>query len=181
MKEIVFVTGNPGKVQEVERFLGLPLKHVAVELEELQSIDPESIVRRKAEAAFGKLGVPLLVEDTSVVFTALNRLPGPFIKYFEEELGQEGLCRLLDGKDRSCVATARFAFHDGAQVHVFEGSMPGSVADTPRGTRSFGWASIVVPEGKEKTYAEMSDEEQAEVAMRKKALLRLREALASLY
>ena len=51
--------------------------------------------------------------------------------------------------------------------------MPGTVAEMPRGTRSFGWASIVIPEGKGKTYAEMSDEEQAEVAMRRKALRKL--------
>lgn len=178
MNEIVFVTGNPGKVEEVRRFLGIPVRHEPLELEELQTVDPDAIVRRKASLAHAALGMPVLVEDTSVVFPALGRLPGPFIKYFEEELGQEGLCRLLDGKDRACVATARFGFHDGNEVHVFEGSMSGSVAQAPRGTRSFGWASIVIPEGKEKTYAQMSDEEQEEVAMRKKALAKLAEFLA---
>lgn len=173
MNEITFVTGNKGKVDEVSRFLNIPVVHESVELDEIQSIDPEVVVRKKAETAYALLQKPLLVEDTTVVCTSLGRLPGPFIKYFEEELGQEGICRLLDGKDRSCVATARFALHDGTKVHLFEGSMPGTVADMPRGTRSFGWASIVVPEGKDKTYAEMSDEEQAEVAMRKKALLKL--------
>jgi len=62
-------------------------------------------------------------------------------------------------------------------IEVFEGSMPGTVVETPRGTRSFGWASIIVPDGKTKTYAEMSDDEQAEVAMRKKALKKLRDAI----
>lgn len=174
MSELIFVTGNKGKLEEVQRFLGIPVRHEPLELEELQAIDPEAIVRRKAEAAYAVLKKPLLVEDTSVVFPALGRLPGPFIKFFEEELGQEGICRILDGKDRACIATARFALHDGREVHLFEGSMPGTVADAPRGTRSFGWASIVIPEGKEKTYAEMSDDEQAEVAMRKKALAKLK-------
>lgn len=177
MQEIVFVTGNIGKVREVERFLGMSLRHEALELEEIQSIDPEAIVTRKAQLAFEKLKAPVLVEDTSVTFAALNRLPGPFIKYFEEELGQEGICRLLDGKDRSCIATSRFAYHDGTSVKIFEGSMAGTVADMPRGTRSFGWASIVVPAGKQKTYAEMSDDEQEEVAMRRIALAKLRAAL----
>lgn len=177
MKEIVFVTGNPGKVEEVKRFLSIPIRHEALDLEELQSIDPDAVVRAKAESAFSILNTPVLVEDVSVTFTALGRLPGTFIKYFEQELGQEGLCRLLDGKDRGCVATARYAFHDGENVTVFEGSMPGTVAESPRGTRSFGWASIIIPEGKEKTYAEMTDEEQGEVAMRKKALKKLAEAL----
>lgn len=177
MNEIVFVTGNLGKLEEVKRFLTIPVRHVALDLEELQSIDPDAVVRAKAEAAFSILKSPVLVEDVSVTFTALGRLPGTFIKYFEEELGQEGMCRLLDGKQRGCVATVRYGFHDGDAVTVFEGAMPGTVADTPRGTRSFGWASIIIPEGKEKTYAEMTDEEQAEVAMRKKALTNLAEAL----
>ncbi len=178
MEEIVFVTGNPGKVEEVRRFLSIPVRHEALDLDELQSIDPEEVVRAKAAAAFSTLKVPVLVEDVSVIFTALGRLPGTFIKYFEQELGQEGMCRLLDGKDRSCIATARYGFHNGESIEVFEGSMPGTVADTPRGTRSFGWASIIIPEGKTKTYAEMSDEEQAEVAMRKKALEKLQRAIS---
>lgn len=177
MREIIFVTGNSGKVAEVERFLGMPMQHRALELEEVQSLDTEAVVRAKAESAYAILKAPCLVEDTSVTFAALNRLPGPFIKFFEEELGQEGLCRLLDGKDRKCTATARFAFHDGERIEIFEGSMHGTVADSPRGTRSFGWASIVIPDGKDKTYAEMSDEEQEEVSMRKKALASFRESL----
>jgi len=179
MEEIIFVTGNPGKVEEVRRFLSIPIRHKALDLEEIQSIDPEEVVRAKAAAAFSILKVPVLVEDVSVTFAALGRLPGTFIKYFEQELGQEGLCRLLDGKDRSCVATARYGLHNGEKIEIFEGSMPGVVAESPRGTRSFGWASIIVPEGKTKTYAEMSDEEQAEVAMRKKALAKLQDSLSS--
>jgi non-canonical purine NTP pyrophosphatase (RdgB/HAM1 family) len=153
------------------------IRHEALDLEELQSIDPDVVIRRKAEAAYGILGTPILVEDVSVTFDALGRLPGTFIKYFEGELGQEGLCRLLDGKDRACVATVRYGYHDGKTVEVFEGEMRGVVAENPRGTRSFGWASIIIPEGKDKTYAEMSDEEQGEVAMRKKALAKLRSVL----
>ena len=179
MNEIIFVTGNPGKVEEVRRFLSIPIRHEALDLEELQSIDPEAVVRTKAESAFRILKAPVLVEDVSVTFTALGRLPGTFIKYFEQELGQEGLCRLLDGKERGCVATVRYGFHDGEKVTIFEGSMPGTVAETPRGTRSFGWASIIIPEGKEKTYAEMSDDEQGAVAMRKKALTKLHAALSA--
>ncbi len=68
--------------------------------------------------------------------------------------------------------------HDGENVHIFEGAMSGTVAEMPRGTRSFGWASIVIPEGKSKTYAEMDDAEQEEVAMRKKALSKLKKFLS---
>lgn len=174
MEELVFVTGNIGKLEEVRRFLSVPVRHQPLDIDEVQSIDSDLVVTKKAEAAYAQLGVPLMVEDVAVVFPALGRLPGPFIKYFEEELGQEGICRLLDGKDRACVTQVRYGYHDGTCIHIFKGEMPGTVAENPRGTRSWGWASIVVPVGKDKTYAEMTNEEQAEVAMRKPALEKLR-------
>ena len=48
------------------------------------------------------------------------------------------------------------------------------------GDNSFGWSPIFIPEGYEKTYAELSTEEQAPVAMRNKALSKLRDFLSSL-
>jgi non-canonical purine NTP pyrophosphatase (RdgB/HAM1 family) len=173
MDNITFITGNLGKVEEVSHYLQTPLKHLALDLAEIQSLDSEEVVRDKAMRAYEKLHNPVLVEDVSFVFKALGRLPGPLIKWFEKELGNEGLCRLLDGKDRSCVASVLYGLYDGDQLSFFEGSMAGTVADEPRGDNSFGWASIFVPEGMQKSYAELSKDEQASVAMRKKALQEL--------
>jgi non-canonical purine NTP pyrophosphatase (RdgB/HAM1 family) len=179
MQEVTFITGNLGKVEEAERFLGMPIAHTKLDLIEIQSIDPQEIVKDKAQRAYMLLEKPVLVEDVSLVFSALGRLPGPFIKYFEQELGNERLCRLVDGMDRSCEASVLYGYHDGTSVHFFSGSMKGTIADAPRGERSFGWASIVIPDGSDKTYAEMSDEEQANVAMRKPALTALAAQLAT--
>lgn len=175
---ITLITGNLGKVEEAKRFLGLPVEHVALDIEEIQSLDPELVAGNKALQAFTLLNRPVLVEDVSFVIGALGNLPGPLIKWFEQELGHEGICRLIDGKDRSCTASVTYAFHDGMDIHFFRGDMRGRVAEHPTGERSFGWASIFVPEGMEKTYAELSDEEQEPLAMRKKALAALREYLA---
>ena len=38
---------------------------------------------------------PVIVEDTSLCFNALNGLPGPYIKWFLEKLGSDGLHKLL--------------------------------------------------------------------------------------
>lgn len=174
---ITLITGNLGKVAEATRFLGLPIEHVALDIEEIQSLDPKHVAGNKAAQAFALLNRPVLVEDVSFVIHALGTLPGPFIKWFEQELGHEGICRLADGTDRACTASVTYAFHDGTDIHFFEGDMRGRVADHPTGERSFGWASIFVPEGMEKTYAELSDEEQEPLAMRKKALKNLHEHL----
>lgn len=177
MEPITLITGNLGKVEEAERYLGLPLTHIALDIEEIQSLDSEVIVRDKAERAYKAVGKPVLVEDVSFVMHALGGLPGPLIKWFEKELGNEGICRLVDGKDRSVTASVTYGYHDGEKVHIVRGEMKGSVPDHPSGDRSFGWAPIFLPEGYEKSYAELSDEEQEGISMRKKAFIKLRELL----
>lgn len=175
--KITFITGNVGKAKEVSRYLAMLIEHRSLELDEIQSLDLAEIVKDKAERAFAQIGQPVLVEDVAFVFHALGRLPGPFIKWFEKELGNEKLCRLVDGQDRSCTASVCYGFHDGKKVELFGGSMSGQVAETPKGSNSFGWAPVFVPTGFAKTYAELTDEEQATIAMRKIALTKMHDFL----
>ena len=175
--KITFITGNAGKAKEVSMYLGIPIEHRSLDLDEIQSLDLEEIVKDKVMRAYEKIGTPVLVEDVSFVFNALGKLPGPLIKWFTKELENEGLCRLVDGKDRHCVATVCYGFYDGEKVRLFSGSMAGTIADSPKGSNSFGWSPIFIPEGYDKTYAEMSDDERIPFAMRNKALKDVREFL----
>ena len=177
--KITFITGNPGKAEEVSRYIGMEIDHKTIDLEEIQSLDLSEVVRDKVTRAYDKVGAPVLVEDVSLVFNSMGKLPGPFIKWFRKELTNDGLCRLLDGKDRSAVATVCYGFHDGKEIHIFDGSMVGVIADSPRGDNSFGWSPAFTPEGFDKTYAEMSNEEQSIVSMRNKALKKFRDFLES--
>ena len=88
MDKLTFITGNPGKAEEVSRYLGFPVEHISLELDEIQSLDLEEIVKDKATRAYEKIGRPVLVEDASLVFHAFGKLPGPLIRWFLEELGQ---------------------------------------------------------------------------------------------
>jgi inosine/xanthosine triphosphate pyrophosphatase family protein len=60
------------------------------------------------------------VEDVSLEFSALGKLPGTFIRFFVEELSMEQICRLLDGKDRSAIARCMFGYYDGKLLEFFE-------------------------------------------------------------
>lgn len=177
MQKITLITSNAGKAAEVSRYLGFIVDHVALDLHEIQSLDLEEIVREKIISAYTKIQKPVLVEDVSLIFTAFGKLPGPLVKWFEKELGNEGLARLVDGKDRSCIATVCYGYHDGQNVHLVSGSMMGYVADHPRGDIGFGWSPIFIPDGMTKTYAELSLEERDPIAMRHKALAKLQEIL----
>lgn len=81
---ITFVTGNENKRLEVEAILcanstSFTLSSQKLDLPELQGKRAD-IARRKCELAAQTVGGPVLTEDTSLCFVALNELPGPYIK-----------------------------------------------------------------------------------------------------
>ena len=171
MKKITFVTGNLNKVRELENYLGLMVVQKELDLPEVQSLDVEEVAKAKAEKAYDLLGEPVLVEDTSLTFSALGKLPGPFIKYFLDSLKNEGLVKLLNNfESREATATTCFALADENGVQTFVGSAHGLVASEPRGEDKFGWDRIFIPVGYTQTWAEMSIEEKQKTSMRRKAL-----------
>lgn len=169
--KLTFITGNAGKAKYLSDYFHLPVDYIKLDLHEIQSLDLTEVVEDKARRAFEIVQSPVIVEDVSLTFTALKALPGPFVKWFLDTLGNEGLCRLLDGaNDRGALAEVEFAICDGEKVHTFGGSIEGAIAETPRGEMGFGWDPIFIPKGHSKTWAEMSDDEKHETSMRKPAL-----------
>lgn len=171
MQSLTFITGNSEKARLVNKYLDVPVTHKKIDLVEIQSLDLSVIIEEKAKEAYKYVQSPVLVEDTSLRFCALGRLPGPLIKWFLAELGTDGLCRLLDGySDRSAEASVMFGLYDGQAFRAFTNSREGSISLVPRGFNGFGWDPIFVPYGSEKTWAEMTIEEQEETSLRKIAL-----------
>ncbi|MEK7535376.1 MAG: non-canonical purine NTP pyrophosphatase [Patescibacteria group bacterium] len=178
MDKLTFITGNAAKADQLGRHLDIPVNHLKIELTEIQSLDLAEIVEHKAKEAYKHIGSPVLIEDTSLTFSALGRLPGPLIKWFLTELDNEGLCRILDGyQDRGAVAEVLFGLYDGKDLQTFRGSAKGSVATKPRGEWGFGWDPIFIPDGYSKTWGEMTADEQKETSMRRIALKKLEKVL----
>ena len=171
MQKFTFITGNAGKAKYLSDYFHAPVDHVKLDLHEIQSLNLREVVDDKARRAYTIVGSPVLVEDVSLIFNGLKKLPGPLIKWFLETLGNDGLCRLLDSlDDRSAFAEVEFAICDEKGVHTFGGSMEGTIAENPRGEMGFGWDPIFIPEGHSKTWAEMTDDEKHATSMRKIAL-----------
>lgn len=164
MKAVTFITGNQHKADYLSRILGVPLRHQAVDLTEIQSTSLEEVVEHKVRQAYVVAKCPVLVEDVALGFTALGGLPGPFIKFFvEAPNGLEKLCRMLDGfDDRSAVAACVFGYYDGEQIKLFRAELGGVIAKHPAGNGGFGWDKIFCPDGYEgKTRAELTPDEDA--------------------
>jgi non-canonical purine NTP pyrophosphatase (RdgB/HAM1 family) len=178
MQSLMFVTSNKGKALEAQSILNIPLDIVALDVDEIQSLDTVKITRKKAEQAFKLLGKPLIVDDVSMFIHAWNGFPGPFIKFIGEVGGSQLLLRMMDQeKDRSARVTASIGYHDGKTIHIFQGTIEGSIAYEIKGQTGFGWDGVFIPDGKELTYAQMDPVEKNSISHRRKALEKFKEFL----
>lgn len=158
---VVYVTGNPHKAKYFARMTKMDIPHMSFDVDEIQSTSLSEIVEHKARQAYKLAKCPIIVEDTKLSFRAMGALPGPLIKWFFQELGDEGLCALLDNyDDRTAFAGAVIAYFDGTNLEIFERELIGSISDKPsKNNTGFGWNTIFIPDGSDKTLADMSEKE----------------------
>ncbi|KAL8755426.1 MAG: hypothetical protein Q9199_003649 [Rusavskia elegans] len=176
--ELNFITGNSNKLAEVQAILGdiVPLRSRSLDLVEIQGTI-EDISKDKCRRAADLVGGPVLVEDTCLAFTALKGLPGPYIKWFLQALGHDGLNNLLAAyEDRSAEAICTFAYCAGPDNEplIFEGRVLGKIVPA-RGPLDFGWDPIFEYMGE--TYAEMEKVKKNGLSHRFLALAKLRDWL----
>lgn len=172
-KKIYFVTGNQGKkreMQEILKDIPIDLDFVKVDLPELQGT-VNDVLREKTRLAFEKIKAPCFVDDTCLEFKAMKGLPGVYIKWFLDSLGNEGLNKMLVGFDdhsAAAVCTIGLATSNGA-VNIFRGETEGTIVP-PRGELGFGWDPIFEEKDSKKTYGEMTSEEKNAVSHRKRSV-----------
>jgi len=178
MRDVIFITGNQRKADYLAKWLGADIAHHRLDLDEIQSLDPRKVAEHKARQAYEILKRPVLVDDTSLTLLAMGRLPGPLIKWFLEEIGTGGLCRLAAGLEHQrAEARVTYGFCDGRSVRFFEATAEGSIAPEPRGEQGMGWDPIFIPAGSTKTFGQMTDDEKKPYSARAAAIEKLREFL----
>jgi non-canonical purine NTP pyrophosphatase (RdgB/HAM1 family) len=170
---LLFVTSSDDKLSEVQRILREPIDRFDIELSEPQAVDLETVVRAKAQEAHDRLNADVIVEDSGLFISAWNGLPGALVKWFLQCVGVEGICSMLHQfSSREATAQTLLAYHDG-DIKLFAGSVAGYIADSPRGGKGFGFDSIFIPAGSNRTFAEMDPEEKDAFSMRQRALRKL--------
>lgn len=188
---ITFVTGNANKLREVVAILcngtiegatvgKFTITNRKLDLDEIQG-SIEEVTKHKAKQAAEIVNGPVLVEDTCLGFTAYNNLPGPYIKWFVQSIGLDGLVNMLSGfDDKSANAITTFGFCEGPgkEVLLFQGITNGVIVDS-RGPTNFGWDSVFQPDGFDTTYAEMKGESKNKISQRSKALAKVKAYLSN--
>jgi non-canonical purine NTP pyrophosphatase (RdgB/HAM1 family) len=178
MDEIIFVTSSEDKAAEARAILGIKVTAADLDIPEIQSIKVEEVVLGKAKAAYETLDKPVIVEDTGLYLKAMNGFPGALIKWLLDSIGPAGICRLVQGMDRSAEARTCVCLYNGWEPVIFTGSVKGAISDCPRGKGGFGWDPVFVPEGSDETFAEMPGERKNAISMRRAALEKLGDHLS---
>lgn len=184
---IFFVaTGNPHKIDEINQILGD--KVILKSLKDLghtsDLMETGSNLKENALQKLRQISIPydvnVIADDTGLEVEALGGAPGVYsARYAGENASyQENVDKLLKQIQGKENRNARFrtvvAISDGNQEKIFEGIIPGTITQEPRGTGGFGYDSIFVPEGYQQTFAEMTTEEKNKISHRAKALEKLK-------
>lgn len=172
------MTGNPAKAEEARaalKPLGIEVEARRVPHPEVQADSLEEVARERALWLHARLQEPFFVEDAGLFVEALRGFPGVYSAYAFRTLGCNGLLRLLAGNaGRGARFEAVIAYIEPrlTSPFLFKGVCPGRVAGEARGAGGFGFDPVFVPEGRERTFAEMGAEEKGGLSHRGRALAR---------
>ena len=184
MKKLCFATSNPGKLLEAQKLLfplGFEVEHLKISYPEIQASVLEDVASFGIDWLIEKQGIEesVMLEDAGIFIHALNDFPGVYSKYVFEKVGLDGILELMkDKEDRSAHFESVIAFKEkGADALIFKGRVDGVLASEQKGEYGFGYDPIFIPQGEEKTFAEMVTEDKNEFSHRAKALNELAEFL----
>jgi XTP/dITP diphosphohydrolase len=194
LKKIIFASKNEGKVKEVRYILNginaeiLSLNDVGFkdEIHETAYTFEEN-AKIKAEIIFNTYKLPTIADDSGIVALQLGNEPGVFSARYEginatdEENNNKLLDRLKSFPEPHkgkfiCAAVYYF----GADFIVAKGEVEGVIINQPRGTNGFGYDPLFLPDGFNKTTAELPPEIKNKISHRFKAFIQLKKYLMEL-
>jgi len=185
MKALVFATHNSHKASEINNLLG-----GLYEIRELDAIGItedipengdtlEANAREKARYVYDRTGLDVFADDTGLEVEALNGQPGVYTaRYAGEECDSvKNMKKLLAELDGQSNRKARFrtviCLISGGVEHLFEGVVNGTITTSFSGTEGFGYDPIFMPDGENRTFAEMPLTEKNKISHRGRAVEKL--------
>ncbi len=197
MRQVVLASRNVKKAVEMQRILaeaGLDIQVLSVadfdgvpEVAETGATFEVNALL-KARAVCAATGLAAVADDSGICVDELNGMPGILSARWAGRHGDDDanlqllLDQLADTPDERLGAQFRCVIAlvtpDGA-VHIVAGEMRGRLIRERRGVNGFGYDPIFVPEGFDRTSAELSAAEKDVISHRGKALRALVPLLGS--
>ncbi|MEY3052232.1 MAG: RdgB/HAM1 family non-canonical purine pyrophosphatase [Bacteroidota bacterium] len=182
---LVFATGNKNKVREVRELLADRYEVVSLHELGMETDLPETAgtiqgnAVQKARYLYDRYGVDCFSEDTGLEIDALGGEPGVNSARYAGA-GKDPsanlalvLQRLQGIQDRRARFRTVVALLRQGRLHTFEGVVEGRITTTPFGQGGFGYDPIFIPDGSDRTFAEMQGSEKNEISHRGIAIRRL--------
>ena len=181
IKEIEAITKKFGMPVISRDDAGVPPVEI---VEDGETFEENSL--KKAQEIQKLCGRITLADDSGLEVDYLGGAPGVYSARFAGEDGNdaknnEKLLKLLDGlkkDDRKAkfVSVITMVFPDG-EVLTARGECPGRIITAPAGENGFGYDPLFVPDGYDKTFAQLTAEEKNHISHRAKALEKLEQLL----
>lgn len=187
MKEIIFASHNQGKITEIRQILTpLGIRIISADEEDLPDVEEtgttfEENAALKALTIAKLKNVPCLADDSGLCVDALDGRPGVYSARYApnrdfKKAMKMLLSEMLTSKNQSrdahfsCVIVLGYP---NDSYEAFEGRVDGKIAFEARGESGFGFDPVFVPQGYDKTFAELGSEVKNKISHRGRALQKL--------
>jgi len=189
--KLIFASNNAHKAEEIKAVVPagievVSLKEAGITVDIPEPHDTlEKNAIEKATVIYSLTNENCFSEDTGLEVTALDGSPGVRTARYagDDSTAEQNIEKLLGFIESSTERTARFRtviclILNGEQ-HLFEGVCEGQIATEPSGEDGFGYDPVFIPDGSDKTFAQMTLAEKTEFSHRRKAVDKLVEFLNS--
>ena len=192
MMKIIFATNNAHKLDEVRQVVGDKFSLVSLRecgiVEDIPENEPtlEGNALAKARYIYARTGADCFADDTGLEVDALGGEPGVRSARYatdghDDEANKRLLLERLQGvENRAAQFRTAVALIMGGKEYLFEGIVRGHIATEQHGEGGFGYDPLFVPEGYDRTFAQMSAEEKNAISHRGRAVRELAKFLAQL-
>ncbi len=184
--KILVGTSNKGKVQEIADLLNVfgckIFSILDFDINEIPEENGSNFSQNaliKAKFYFAKTNLPTIADDSGLVINGLDGMPGINSSRFANELGGyenafEKIAAMLDNiDDKSAYFNCSLAIKSAEIEEVFEGRVKGKITFPARGKNGFGYDPIFVPDGFDKTFAELGNVVKDKISHRAQAFTKL--------
>jgi XTP/dITP diphosphohydrolase len=181
-ESLLFASNNRHKAEEINSILGDHFKITTLAEEGIIIDIPEphdtiaANAEEKSAVIYQLTGKNCFGEDTGLEVEALGGAPGVKSARFagEKATAGENLAKLQELMKGQANRNARFvtviSLRLNGQHFSFTGMCPGTIAEKPSGTEGFGYDPLFIPDGSEKSFADMTLTEKNQFSHRKKAV-----------
>lgn len=191
MRKLILSTGNKNKVKEIRDILkGLPIEVLSKDeiglvdfdvVEDGVTLEENSL--KKARELSRLVDYMVMADDSGIFVDSLGGEPGVYSARYGGEDGNDDLNNLtllknLKGKDRTASFQSVIALiTEDKREYTVKGICKGRVLEEPKGDNGFGYDPLFVPDGFQKTFAELDGDIKNSISHRRRAIDGLREKL----